>query len=556
VSSTTVAIELLSDRIDVAAIKGGRVLSSRRIDVDLPSEATKWSKAGREAGDSLRSAVAELSVIGAPARVLYRSPTQAVDLASFELRSPTQACAAALLPCLESLPYSGSAALSEAMAVGRDRNGSNRRWHVVVAADRIDVIRTMVEMVESAGLTFHSATPIDAAMMARVVDRALRHSGPLRGWLHFGQHSSFFVIGGQGEVRFERSISLGVETIVQSLTRPIRLLDEEAVELDREAARKIVHEHGIPDTDEPVHDSPTLTRRHIMPQIQPVLQRYVVEVRQSLRFGLPENERSSIGITVGGPGSTVPGLSELIAWELKLEMEPDPEYASFDYRSPASPGSQLLDAMKDRPFLDRINLQPVDTATRRHIGRLRRWMWAGAAVALAVVGFDGFRLHWRLGDTRTEAQTLRAAVAELESLEQTHQKLIAALGALGDVERALVEETRVRCDLRAVLHELSRLAPESVRINSMRFNSGGNAIVVRLHGQAAQVDGAGRTELEPFIEAIKTSPLLANAELRNVEVNRAGGLKGQRFEATLEVISAPDLAEIPDLAAGSEGGEP
>jgi Tfp pilus assembly PilM family ATPase len=528
VSSTTVAIELLSDRIDVAAIKGGRVGSSRRIPVELPSESTAWAKSVRSAGDNLRSAIEEMAVSGAPARVVYRSPTQAVDLASFELRSASQACAAAKLPCMESLSYAGTAALCEAMAVGRDRSGPNRRWHVVVAADRIDVVRAIVETVESAGLAFESAIPIDAAIMAGLVHRALEHQGAQHGWLHFGKHSSFFIIGGQGRISFERSIALGTETIVRSLTRPIRLPDEEAIELDHDTAKKIVHEHGIPETDEAVHDDPQLTRRHIMPQIQPVLQRYVVELRQSLRFGLPESERDSIDIAVSGPGSTVPGLSELMAWELKLKIAPDPQYASFDYRVPADKGSELLDATKDRRFLDCLNLQPGDTAERRQIGRMRRWMWSGAAVALAMIAFDGVRLGLRLSDTRREEATLKTAAAELKSLEQTHQKLNSALVAMGELEQTLAEEIGARADLGAILQELSRLAPESVRLNSMRFSRE---------------------------EGVMVAPLFINAVLNNVDLDAAGERSGRRFEATSQVVLAPDAAVLPELAAGREGGE-
>ncbi|MHC4209519.1 MAG: PilN domain-containing protein [Planctomycetota bacterium] len=554
-SSTTVAIELLSDRLDVAAIKGGRVVASRRVPVDLPSEPTAWAKAVRSASDKLRSAVGELGVAGAPARLVYRSPTQAVDLASFELGSAAQACAAAKLPCLESLPYAGTAALCEATAVGRDRSGPNRRWHVVVAADRIDVVRTLVELIESAGLTFDSAVPIDAAIMARLVRGAVAHQGSQHGWLYFGKHSSFFVIGGQGRVSFERSIGLGVETIVQSLTRPIRLPDEEPVELDHETAKKIVHEHGIPETDDAVHDDPRLTRAHIMPQIQPVLQRYVVELRQSLRFGLPENERDSIDITVSGPGSTVPGLSELMAWELKLKFATDPAYATFDYRAPAGQGSELLDALEDRQFLNNLNLQPGDTANRRQLGRLRRWMWSGAAVALVVVGFDAVRLGARLNNARQEEQNLQAAASELTALHQTHQTLNAALVAMGEMELAIAEEVGARADLRAILHELSRLTPESVRLNSMRLNREDTIMAARLYGRAAHADGQARTELEPFIEALKNSPLFVNAVLKNVEVGSAGDRSGQRFEATFDVIMAPDAAALAELAADTEGGE-
>jgi Tfp pilus assembly protein PilN len=546
---------LLSDRIDVAAIKGGRVLSSRRIPVDLPSESTAWVKAVNEIGEKLRPVIAEMSVTGAPARMVYRSPTQAVDLASFELRAPSQACVAAKLPCLQSLPYSEASALCEATAVGRDRSGPNRRWHVVVAAERADVARALVAAIEGAGLTFESLVPMDAAIMAKVVRRALEHKGSQHGWLHFGKHSSFFVIGGQGRIRFERSIALGVETIVQSLTRPIRLPDEEPIELDHETAKKIVHKHGIPETDDPVLDSPPLTRSHIMPQIQPVLQRYVVELRQSLRFGLPEDERNDIDITVSGPGSTVPGLSELMAWELKLKIAPDPQYAGFDYESPAGKGSELQDVLEDRQFLNLLNLQPGDTANRRQIGRLRRWLWSGAAAALAVVAFDAVRMGSRLEDTRREQKTLKNADAELKALQKTHQTLNAALTAMGEMELIIAEEIGARPDLRAVLQELSLLAPESVRLNSMRFAREKHNMSARLYGRAAHVDEQGRTELKSFIEALQASPIFTNAELKNVEVGSAGDGSGQRFEATFSIVMAPDPSVFPKLAAGTEGGD-
>jgi Tfp pilus assembly PilM family ATPase/Tfp pilus assembly protein PilN len=556
VSSTTVAIELLSDRIDVAALKGGRVTARRRVPISLPNDATAWAKAVIENADKLRSTVEDMGVLGAPAHLLYRSPTQSVDLASFELRSAAQACEAAVLPCLEALPYPPAQALCEALPIGRDRTGSNRRWHVVVAAERTDVARTLVDLVETAGLTFESLLPIDAAIMSALVKQALEHDGPQHGWLHFGKYSSFFVIGGQGVIRFERSIGLGVETIVHSLTRPIRLPDEEAVELEPSAAKRIVYTHGIPDSDEPVHDEPMLTRAHIMPQIQPVLQRYVVELRQSLRFGLPENERDSIDIAVSGPGSAIPGLCELIAWELKLNIVPDPAYAEHDDDVPAGTGSELLDAVKDRGLLTRLNLQPADTATKKQIGRLRRWMWAGAAAGLVVVAFDGVRLASRLNDTRREESSLTAAVAELQSLEKTHKKLKAAAVAMSELEQTVVEETGARADLKAILHELSLLAPESVRLNSIRFTREQSTMAARLYGGAEHLDDQGRTELESFIEAIKASPLFGNAVLKNVEVGTAGGRSGQRFEATFDVLLAPDITLPPELASGEEGEEP
>ena len=94
-----------------------------------------------------------------------------------------------------------------------------------------------------------------------------------------------------------------------------------------------------------------------MPQIQPVLQRYVVELRQSLRFGLPEEERDAIEISVSGPGSMIFGLPELIAWELKLKFSVDSQPSGFDHKSPGTEGSVRVEAMENTSFRDQLNLQ-------------------------------------------------------------------------------------------------------------------------------------------------------------------------------------------------------
>ena len=87
VSSTTVAIELLSDRMDIAVMKAGRVVACKRVPLELSFDATAWAKGVKTSGEALKEAVTELGCAGARAILTYRSPTQAVDMASFQLRS-------------------------------------------------------------------------------------------------------------------------------------------------------------------------------------------------------------------------------------------------------------------------------------------------------------------------------------------------------------------------------------------------------------------------------------------------------------------------------------
>jgi len=542
--------------MDVAVVGGNGIAASARLPLELSNEPTTWAKTVRGTGGELKEIVRELGAEGCSVRVLYRSPAQSVDLHSFALRTSSQACAAAVLPLAESLPYSINSANLDAVAVGRDASGADRRWHVVVGADRGDIIRAIVEMVETAGLQFDSATPIDAAILAGVVRSALAYAGPQHGWLHFGKHSSFFVLGGSGRVRFVRSIALGTETIVSALTRPIRSGDEAPINLDRDTAQRIFYDHGIPDNDDVLDESLQIRRRHIMPQIQPVLQRYVVELRQSLRFGLSEDERTAIEITVSGPGSTIPGLSELIAWELNLKFTTDARYIDYDFRAPAGDGSELRDALGNTQFLDRLNLQPAEAALRRQASRLRRWLWTGAAAAMVFIALDAVQISSKLSDARRQAAAVSIAAQEGAGMQETHRKILAAGAALHELEQTIAAEAGAALDMRAILQELSLATPASIKLNSVRFTRLGDIVTARLHGRAIEIDKAtGQTEVRLFIMALKKSPLFRDAGLRDVERGSFAEGNGERFEASFEAVLAPDIASI-QVVSGDEGDLP
>ena len=549
----TVAIELLYDRMDVAAIKGGRVLVSKRFPSELPTDGLEWIKAVRSIGTVLEPIVQELGLSGAQTSILYRSPTQAVDLASFEIRSSSEACTAAILTCSESLPYSASTAVIEAVVVGRDRAGTAPKTHVAVAAERTDAVRAMVEMVESAGLKFSSAAPIDVPIMVRILRQVLKHSGPQQGWLHFGEHSSLFVVGGGGAIRFERSIAIGLRTIARSLTRPIRLPGgDEIVELDFDSALKILHRHGIPDADEVVHHDPELTRRHIMPLIQPVLQRYIVELRQSIRFGVPdEGERKAIAITVTGPGSAIPGLASLVGWELRLDVKADEKYSGYDYLLPAATGSELVEAIEDPQILARLNLVPSELAERRQLAHRRRWLWAGAAVALVAIGTDALRISAKLGDAQREAAALAGATASQEKLEVTRARLIAGIRAMDELDETIADSVGGPIRLGAVLHEFSRIIPSSVGLTAMQFRREGQVMTGRISGRAVPIEiSTNRTELEPFIDLLKSSPLFENIVLSNVEVSPGGPSSGLRFDASFTLVVVAQETARKQVAVG------
>jgi Tfp pilus assembly protein PilN len=547
---------LFYDRIDIAAVKNGRVTKARRLSVDLPMQANEWVVAVKEAGAKLKPIVEEFKLGGARTAVFYRSPTQAVDLTSYELRSTAEACNAAMLTCTDALPYASASAICRALPVGRDRSGQKPKTHVVVAADRTDVIRAIVEMVQSAGLTVDSLTPLEAVILAKHLQRSLRRGTGHHGSLHFGENTSFFVVCGGGAVRFERTIGIGLRTIAQGLTRPIRLPGgDESVELDSESARKILHEHGIPDSDEVVHENPSLTRRHIMPLIQPVLQRFIIELRQSLRFGIPnEEERKSIAVTVAGPGSCIPGFTGLLGWELRIDVKPDESYAGYDYRKPASPGGELVDVLGDPKTAARLNLMPGELTQRRTVERVRRSLWAGTAAALVVLGADWTRYQSTLGAVEQESEVLANAAAAIEQMEKTQEQLVAAIGSMNHLQGRLNEEIGSEARPQSFLKELSLLTPKSVRLSTITFKREPDGLKGRATGRALPIRPPDlQTELQGYVDQLKASPLLQDVELLNVTADPMGPEAGQRFDVSFIVLFGPEPAE---RSAGNEEGRP
>lgn len=556
-SGKVVAIALHPARIDLAVIEGGATIQRRRVDVSLGDEVVSWSTDLRRVGLELQDVVREFDLQDKAAIVVYHSPSQVVDVAHLEVRSVDQACEAAILNCTDSAPYSLAVAVSEAMVIGHDACEDESRTHAVVAIDRDDAVSAIAEMVETAGLQFRSATPIDAVITAQIVRAALDHDGPDRGWLHIGEHGSFFCVAGRGTIRLARPIALGVDTLARSITHPMRLSDDaEPIELESHIAREILHRYGIPREDQIVHEELQIERRHIMPLIQPVLQRYVVEIRQSVRFGLEEDQRESLKVTLSGPGAAIPRFAAVLSSELGIAFDVAPHGEVYDHEDPMSPGGDMHTALTDRRTLAQLNLQPDELAHQRRSAELRRWLWVGAAVTLAMICIDGFRLQMKLSDLRDREQSLAGEVHELEAWSTTQEKLANAIGAMNGLEQTINQEVGAQVNVGALLQELTLLTPDSVQITSLSLHRREKATHGSIAGFAAERSDANEPEpLQVFIEALKASPLCDDLSLHNVQMGSLREVTGVRFEASLLVVPAPALTDR-GIVVAERVGEP
>ncbi len=535
------AIGLSADRIDMLLCHGDRILAARRLPLSIDAEAGKWIKSIQGAAKAVQTAAAEMDAVGASAVVLYHSPTECAEYASLSSRSVAEAQQAAILSCADALSCPIDLAVCEAMVMGRDRTGSAPHIHMVISADHDETVSGIASMVQEAGLKFISATPMDAAVMAGLASRALKHADNQVGYLYVGEHRSFFVIAAKGSILFARPISLGLNALVSSLTRPIRMTGTaDAIELSAETAREILFRHGFPDRQSVVCEQPHLTGGQIVPLLQPVLQRLIVELRQSLRFALPEDQRESVKLRVCGPGCAVPRFTSIIADELHVQATCDDRYVAYDWQKPESSGSELFDGTMERRALMRLGLQPRHIARKRQAARLRQWLWTGTAAALVLIGTDSARLHHNLVETRIAATAAVTRGEGMKSLQLTGEKLLAAAAAMDKLDAAIARQSGTQLDLGACMHEFARLTPPTIKLTQVTLRQSDGRMLGHVSGYAFETQSSGgRTQLEPFVDQLRASPLFMNVSLTNVQVGTMAAKSGERFELDFGGVAAP-----------------
>ncbi len=536
-------IELVADRATVAVVDRNRVALSQILPFDAHNDPNDWVKQLSRLSSELKAFVDTHKLAGSSAVVVYQSPTAAVNLAAAPIASGSDANEVASLSCLDALPYSAMAAVVTADTIGRDRGGDNRQIHVLVAAERDDVAGAIVEAVTDAGLNYQSATPIDVLICRRLAMQALRTTGEAAGYLYLGEHSSYFVVGGAGHLAFERRLSFDVHAMVTKLRSPIvrsRSGEAESIELDLEDARTIVQNFGVPDRNAVVHEPVGLTGAQIIPLLQPLLQRLIVEMRQSLRFGVSEAQRDTLAINLSGPGVRVPNLAETIGRELNVDIVPDEGWTEFDFNNPACACSEFTAALRSGQILGRFNLQPNELASRRRTQRLKKWLWTGAAAALAIIVVDYLQYGAQLNGAREQADMLSLGAGDIEALRATSVRLEGTIAALSELEQRVTTETASNVSFRAIMNELTRVTPSSVRLTSFNFNEVEGAMVGRLNGYVFDGDGdGGQLALKSFIDALRESPLLEDVRLGDVQLGTVDGMQGRRFDAVVTAIPVP-----------------
>ncbi|MBL8744832.1 MAG: hypothetical protein JNK58_00595 [Phycisphaerae bacterium] len=551
-SRSTVVIELSPSRLEIAVVRSGRVVSSAAVRYPASEWEHGWPSVLEGRRQDLADLALGLDATGLNAVVLAATPTAAVNVHACPASAGRAAAeSAAMLALGNSFSHPIAEHPSIAVEIARDRfkplAEHKPQRHVLAAVETETSLEALSRWVESAGLAFAGALPLQTLeFLGACDDAAATGSSGLRAAIWVGEHHSVLAVGSPGRLRFVRPIALGTESLVEALTRPIirRGVPGEPITLTREEARAMLNASGIPDMSAVVDAQRGLDGGAILPLLQPSLQRLGIEVKQTLRFGLSESERNETVLCVRGHGGALPGLQAAMQRHLSAsDAHPNPTTVS----EPAGPealkehGSSDVGCIAEfaRIAWDVPLLLPFARAKSLASRRAHAAMRVGLAACLGVVAVNGTLTAL---EARSRVTVNVSSDEEATSRAEKNRALAAAVSA----EQALSGLVNARLGAQpAIAPWLATLAEASagrVRLIEVRAEPGSQSGNASVKGMTQDSGSPDMEPLREFINAMTTSPMVAEASLKQTQRSNADHRNEQVFEVGLTLVGLPAWA--------------
>lgn len=496
-----------------------------------------WSARLAPLDAPLRSIIAAIGHARLPVTVLHHSPTCVADVFSCPSRGRA-ARDAALLALADHAGFPLEDHPHDTVLLANDHAGSPRQSHLLLTAEHDDTSSAIVEWLGRSGLHAQSIIPIAATHLRSAVDQTMAEAkSGAKVLLRIGEHTAHLTAAVGGQLKLVRQVSLDIQTLVEALTAPIsvRIPGGSAavateITLSRDEARAALFHAGIPERDKMFEPERGITGGSVLPALQPVLQRALVEVRQALRFGLDDPERTTAQFLVIGPGAAIPRLGEVLAAQLCLAHALPT--AQIEFRS------DLEDALRQLPRVD-VNLLPRTAATQAGFRRFRIALIAGCTAAFVTGGIDTALTLQQIRDADQATCTLKASAEQAQKFLEARAAVAGRTAAINGVVLAAADACGQTPDWAAWLRELALITPPDVRLLDINMLADGQTPRCELRGVASAESGS--SDVSAYVQKLQASPLVSRVALGATQRGSSGAsAEGSvDFQLTVSLVAVP-----------------
>ncbi|MFI4896547.1 MAG: PilN domain-containing protein [Phycisphaerales bacterium JB059] len=544
-------LNLTPNQMDAVLVSGKRVRASKRAKLSPALWEEAWNE-GLSPFDSTLTSL--LRALGAPKNVktsvLYTSPDSISEVRTAP-GSGEDGVEAARLEVIENITSVGLEHISSAARLTHDEGPD-----VLVVADRDLNAQSIFAWLARCSCRFDSIIPLRAIALRAVIRDVTTRVDDGAITCYLGERTSIIASGGSGALRSVRCIDFGYSLLVEALSRGLRQDVEEGgaseVCAHHAEARKRLFEVGLP-TAKGGAVGPEVSRR-VMPLLQPVLQRYFIEIKQTIRFGIPDSSGASRTLRLIGPGAAIGGFPDLISNAVDTEIQIDGGWDRFnpDEIYPAHSPEQDFIAHGAAG----LGLAPRIVREIKAARIISAGVRTGAMCAALALVAEAGTLYARQLEVR---QAIRASEASLASVRQ-HRELTEIARRMSEsfeiASSKTAEALEGSPDWYAVLAELAQLSNEGVTFNSFRAYRDANESVVVIDG-IAQIGGEHANTLANLTDQLRSSPLYHDVQLGSTSLAELGGEPARRFELRLKPRAfAPWFNAVAEAAPTDPGVTP
>lgn len=513
-------VSLTPDELSIAQVRGPKIKRADRVALDPSRWAPSWGSGLQPYDQDLRHLLARLGL-------------SRVKDATVVCSSPGSVCK---LDRVDTDPAAWSARVDSELAeharapgrVGSRRIESGGAPRVGVAVwDAEESLQTLYAWLRRAGIEPRSIIPRESEI-ARLGVIASHSAGDETAVLYLDARSSVIAMSAGGGTVLARLTEIGYAPIVELCTRTRADEEQEGVpeSVVPDASRiERVFRDGIPVGADARSDR----GREILPRLAPVLQRFGVEVKQTIRFAhdLPKNPTR---LRICGPGAAMPGIGAALEASVDMHVEVDRAAGSIKPWTPFGAGTtdhSIATVDADRPIL--LPGIALESIRRR---ALTRSVAAGAVLAATALGALTLGARHSIANSQARIERQQSAIDAIDAVRLERERAIARAAAIKAAATLLAEHAGDEVDWIGVLANLPAREESSVSILEIGAarDAGGAVLTIVARADAAP----GQTPdaaLEGYVASLRALDAVAEARVaRSVRVELEEGHAALRFE--------------------------
>lgn len=566
-------LDISSSRLELTVLSGSGTPNVHSQRIGIPEFTETWPKCLDAVTPLLTNLVRTAGAMGLETTVIYQAPTSAVLVSPVHADAgPNQARQAAMLALAD--------AANRALADGphdlerlwadpeHEKDAADkptRHAHFLGVADTEESAAALARCVRAAGLSPAALIPAESIGLVNATESAIERSKASKATavaLYIGEHTTTLAAATNGRLRLVRRIGTGTEMLVEALAKEVRPASGSApaVAFDRAQAAEALYRNGVPTRGGTFDAALNLSSDAVLPLIQPVLQRCIIEIKQSLRFGLDEKERGGAALAGLGAGCKIGRLIQVVAEQCSLTVEaPSKDFTPGE--PPTSTAAGLIHSYTTGRQLG-VCLLPAFLGREQTARRIRRGMLIGFGAAAAFVVYSAVTIRMDLKEQLKRVDTARAALDAARPMSELNQKMLSLQAGVAAAKQRITGRLSSATAWDGAMVALSQCTPAAVKINECQMIFDHGKPICRLVGQTPMpASGDANAVLRGFLDSLSAVPLVRSTRLGATQ--RIDTEKGaiQSFELTvylheLPAVSAQAPAGLATVAPATQGGNP